>query len=250
MKDIRTLIIGGTGQLGTELLKLRPDWLAPTHAEFDIEVSETVDRYLYDLRQQNIFVETIVNCAVCKDEADLDQLYAVNINAVKNLLRFCWSCYRDLDVTIKLVHVSTDYVYGLGNRMNRETDPLKPESLYAVSKMFGEKAIIQAAMKPTDYLILRTSFFPRPFTWTGGHTNKYTSGDFVDVIAGQIVEAMGSGLTGIYNVGTSRKSVYDLLRQQKPDIEPVVYGNDGVYDTSMDTSRFESKRESIGEVSR
>ena len=48
-------------------------------------------------------------------------------------------------------------------------------------------------------------------------TDVYTSKDWVDIIAGKIIDKLGD--TGVYNVGTERKSLKDLAVQEYPEVE-------------------------------
>lgn len=60
------------------------------------------------------------------------------------------------EVGARMVHISTDAVFGgtLGNY--RESDPVEPFSVYGETKLAGEEAV-RAALE--DHLIVRTNFF-------------------------------------------------------------------------------------------
>ena len=95
------------------------------------------------------------------------------------------------------------------------TDVPRPFCFYGYSKLAGEAFI------PSNGLVLRTSFLPRGY-WgedalTKVFTDVYTSKDWVDIIAGKIIDKLGD--TGVYNVGTERKSLKDLAVQEYPEVE-------------------------------
>ncbi len=59
--------------------------------------------------------------------------------------------------TIKLVHISTDYVFNGENfRPYIESDKTNPKSIYGKSKLDGENALID--INPKDSIIIRTSW--------------------------------------------------------------------------------------------
>ena len=49
----------------------------------------------------------------------------------------------------------------------------------------------------------------------------YTNCDWVDVIAKKIVEAICEERTGIANIGTERKTLRDLAREEYPDVKTI-----------------------------
>ena len=49
----------------------------------------------------------------------------------------------------------------------------------------------------------------------------YTSADYVDVIAPKILDLIANQERGIYNVGTERKTIYNLARQRNTRVCPI-----------------------------
>jgi hypothetical protein len=60
------------------------------------------------------------------------------------------------------------------------------------------------------------------------------------VIAGQIISLINEGQTGIWNVGTKFKSIYDLAVQTKPDIGR--WNNTQLPTIEMDLSKFNNRK--------
>lgn len=145
----RALLIGGSGQLGTEIRRGWSDWTlaAPTHGELDLEetgaLAAATDRFGPDV---------VVNCAafhnVDQCEREPDRALAVNALAVLRAARLC----RDRD--IGFVTVSSDYVFdGTATRPYREDDPVHPISVYGLSKLAGEVLVETLG---SDALVVRT----------------------------------------------------------------------------------------------
>ena len=110
------LITGGNGQLGQEIRKF-----SGNRKKFVFTDAETLDvtkkeKILDFVNTNNI--SYIINCAAYTDvnKSELMQSEALNINSngVKNIVEVCEK------KNIKLIHISTDYVYD-GNNL----DPIK-----------------------------------------------------------------------------------------------------------------------------
>jgi dTDP-4-dehydrorhamnose reductase len=96
--------------------------------------------------------------------------------------------------------------------------------------------------------IIRTSFkpntawpFPRAFD------DLFTSADYVDVIADKISDFLAHILydgSGIYNIGTERKSVYQLAHKRNIGVRPMsrkeITNVCLPSDISMNTERFDN----------
>jgi dTDP-4-dehydrorhamnose reductase len=169
---MKVLLIGGSGQLGTEIrLRWRDCKIAaPPHDELDIEDTGALDSALDALGP-----DVVVNCAafhnVDRCEAEPLRAFAVNAVAVGAAAGVC----RTRDVAF--VTISTDYVFdGSATRPYTEEDVPHPISAYGISKLAGELLV---GLLESKALIVRTCgvYGPRPST-----TKGYT---FVDRIIAQ-----------------------------------------------------------------
>ena len=182
---MRILLTGGSGLLGSELTNLDASIVAPGHDELDIGDRDAVSRFV-DRERPDI----ILHAAAITDnraiEADPDDALSVNIGGTVNLARAC------LGTRIRLVYVSTDYVYR-GDRGNYgEQDEVLPSNLYAWTKLGGEAAVRSVP----NHLIIRTSFGAPTFAYPAAFADKWSSKEYVDVIATEILDAARSPLTG------------------------------------------------------
>lgn len=149
------LVTGGNGQLGSELKEITPNF--PDHnflftdvSDLDITVHDEVRGFI---KKNNINV--IINCAaytaVDKAESEPELSNAINHLAVANFAQIA------KDKNIKLIHISTDYVFdGSNNKPYVETDITNPQSMYGQTKLDGELAMQQ--INPTNSIIIRTSW--------------------------------------------------------------------------------------------
>lgn len=148
----KTLVVGGTGQLGRAL---RAEYTGCAGVEF-------VDRTDFDLTDTAIEssrnwaeYDTVINAAAYTnvDAAETSEgrslAWRVNVAGVASLARIC-SKYN-----LTLVHISSDYVFdGTASRPYRESDPMSPISVYGQTKAAGDHIV---ATVPRHYL-LRTSW--------------------------------------------------------------------------------------------
>lgn len=145
---MRTLILGGAGQLGTSLKNLLGEVAAPPRAALDLSDLDAVRRALRDVSP-----ELVINCAAYNavDKAESEPDAALRIN--RDLPTLLGEQARDRYV---LLTYSTDYVFdGSLDRPVRETDPPNPLSAYGRSKLEGERALL-AMDAPA--LIFRTAW--------------------------------------------------------------------------------------------
>ena len=147
------LVTGGNGQLGSELHKLTQSESSNNLFFTDIDQLDISDINALNKKFNLNKFELIINCAaytaVDKAEEEQDLAFKINCLAVKNLV----------DISkkhkIKLIHISTDFVFNGNNSMPyTETDESDPLSAYAKSKFEGEKE----ALKLNESIILRTSW--------------------------------------------------------------------------------------------
>lgn len=152
---MKVLVIGATGQLGTDVCRVFADTdlvkadLDSGDVVFDIRDTGAVNKVIVDQVGPDIVVNTSAAHNVPDCEAHPDIAFAVNAAAVQQLAKAC------AKAKAKLIHISTDYVFGYGgNRPYVESDMPAPLSVYAASKLAGEYLI---AAEMDDYAVVRSS---------------------------------------------------------------------------------------------
>ncbi|ONI40691.1 dTDP-4-dehydrorhamnose reductase [Candidatus Epulonipiscium fishelsonii] len=190
---MKTFITGGKGQLGKEVQKQLEEYnlFVTDYDTVDIANFKQVEKVLYEEKP-----DIVINCgaytAVDKCEEDIEQAYKINALGPRNLAIICE------ELGAKIVHISTDYVFGdifLGNTLQerienaklllplKEDYPCQPINIYGKSKLLGEQLVRQFSSK---YFILRTA-------WLYGDGNNFVntmlnlakSNDTIKVVADQ-----------------------------------------------------------------
>ncbi len=165
----RVLLFGGSGILGTEVLRMlqneKIDYVAPRSSDLDIRNRNQVTDFARDFKPT-----WIINCAAWTnvDGAENSYVEACDLNevGVENIAIAAKS------IGCKVVHISTDYVFdGDSETPYKEDSLVNPVNKYGESKLKGEKALMEVL--PGSFVV-RTS-------WLYGLTGK----NFVKTIAGK-----------------------------------------------------------------
>ena len=148
------LVTGANGQLGSEIKELsdnqRNNYFFTDRNELDITRKEAIENFCIENN-----IDVIINCAAytAVDKAEEDEVTADEINhlAVKYLAQISKA------KNIKLIHISTDYVFdGKNFKPYDETDETNANSIYGQTKLDGEKALQK--INPEKSIIIRTSW--------------------------------------------------------------------------------------------
>lgn len=225
------LLTGGSGVLGTELLKIGRNIDAPRHSELDIRDAAAVRRFISSSKP-----DIVLHAAALTNNRDIevDPAGALEVN-IKGTANIALAC---LGTRIRLVYLSTDYIYR-GDRGNyAESDEILPSNLYAWSKLAGEAAVRAVP----NHLIIRTSFGQVKFDYPAAFTDKWSSKEYVDDIAPDIFAAACSPMTGILNIGGPRRTIYDYAVERNPDVKEIERkdsAHESPKDTSLDLERWQ-----------
>jgi len=153
LSDMKILIAGGSGQLGSELVMQAEarglDVIGLSRQELDITDFPEVERQVHALHPK-LVINAAAYTAVDRAETETGQAYAVNRDGVANLAEACRA------IGVPLIHVSTDYVFD-GSKAGSygEMDAVGPTGIYGASKLAGEQS---AQMILNRHIILRTAW--------------------------------------------------------------------------------------------
>lgn len=149
------LVTGGNGQLGSELKELAPNFpdynfLFTDVSDLNITAHDEVRAFI-ERNNINIIINCAAYTAVDKAESEPKLSDAINNLAVANFAQIA------NEKNIKLIHISTDYVFdGTNHKPYVETDTPNPKSVYGQTKLDGELAMRK--INPKNSIIIRTSW--------------------------------------------------------------------------------------------
>jgi dTDP-4-dehydrorhamnose reductase len=241
---MKLLVLGASGLTGYKVMHLAKERFE-TYGTYNSRAVKESSLIKMDLMKQadlekvmsDIKPDVVVNTTAFHNvdycESHPKQAYYVNAEVVRILTEICNK------TGIRLIHISTDFVFdGKKSGSYSEDDKPNPESIYAKSKLEGERN----AAECSSYCILRTSVV---YGWTPVETlgsisssgkpmnfalwvlsklskgeelkivnDQFTSPTLADVLAEVIIKLAGLGKNGLYHVsGTSCLSRYEFARK-------------------------------------
>ena len=213
------LVTGSNGQLGSEIKSISSDYsynfFFTDRNNIDITSKDSIKEFC---KTNNINV--IINCAAytAVDKAQSDEINAdlINRKAVKKL------ALVSQELNIKLIHISTDYVFdGKNFKPYCEEFQTNPQSIYGKTKLDGENEMRD--INPKNSIIIRTSWI-----------YSYYGNNFVKTMLrlGKEKEELGV----IFDqIGTPTyaahlaKTILDIIPQiENSKVEIYNYSNEGV----------------------
>jgi len=150
------LVTGASGQLGKSLNRfvenniLNHQFVFATREQLDLSNFKNVRRFI-EKNQFNIIINCAAYTSVDNAETEKEQANLVNHLSVKNIAEVA------RDNHIKLIHISTDYVFD-GSKLASydETDNTSPLNVYGKTKLDGENAIL--SIMELNAIIIRASW--------------------------------------------------------------------------------------------
>ena len=153
-ENYNILVTGSKGQLGSEIRELSSNYsytfFFTDRNNIDITSKDSIKAFC-----QTNNINVIINCAAytAVDKAESDELNAdlVNRKAVKKL------ALVSSELNIKLIHISTDYVFdGRNFKPYCEEFQTNPQGVYGKTKLDGENEMRD--INPKNSIIIRTSW--------------------------------------------------------------------------------------------
>lgn len=147
------IVTGAKGQLGGDvcdlLKKQNIPFIGIDKEELDITDKNKVDSF-FEINNADALIHCAAYVAVDNAEDEKEICFAVNEKGTRNLASACKK------KSIKMLYVSTDYVFSGDGDKPFETDGKKgPLNAYGLSKLKGEEAVKEILC---NYFIVRTSW--------------------------------------------------------------------------------------------
>ena len=200
---MKILFTGSNGRFGSvfkEKTKIK-NILYPTKKEFNILNPKLMDKYLLKFRPNLIIHAAGLSRPMIIHEKNINLSIDSNIIGTCNLVKICKK------FNIKLIYLSTNYVYpGLKGNYS-ENDFLLPYNNYAWSKLGGECAV----QMYKNSLILRVCMTEKPFIHKKAFVDLITNFIFHEEIIKIFPKLLKK--KGILNVGGETKSVYKFAKK-------------------------------------
>ena len=152
----------------------------------------------------------------------------LNIIGTCNVVKAC------INSKIKIIYLSTSYVYSGKKGNYKENDPVLPWNNYGWSKLGGESAV----QMYKNSLILRACMTEKPFLHKTAYANVKTNfiyhDDFINIFL-KILDKKG-----VFNVGGKSQSVYNFAKSNKKNVKKIY--SKGEFPLKLDMNLRKIKR--------
>tara|TARA_Y100000591_G_scaffold327428_1_gene351868 strand:- start:37 stop:744 length:708 start_codon:yes stop_codon:yes gene_type:complete len=208
---MKIIFTGGSGRFGKVFRKktMLKNIIFPSKKELDIINLDSVKKYLSKKKPQILIHAAGLSRPMNIHDKNINLSIDKNIIGTCNIVKVCKL------LKIKLIYLSTNYVYP-GFRGNyKETSPLLPYNNYAWSKLGGECAV----QMYKNSLILRICMTEKPFVHNYAFKDLITNFIFHDDVIELFPRILK--MKGILNLGGKTKSVYNFAKKYNPKVKSI-----------------------------
>ena len=205
----KIIVTGSDGRFGKILRKLNNKLIFRNKKQFDILSPYSISKNLNKYKPSYILHLAGLSRPMEIHEKSISKSINLNIIGTCNLVN------EAIKRGIKIIYLSTSYVYpGIKGNYNEE-DALKPWNNYAWSKLGGECAVHMYK----NSLIVRLCMTEKPFVHKKAYANVRTNFIYQEDAAKIILKIINK--KGIINVGGPSQTVYDFAKKNKKKIEKI-----------------------------
>ncbi len=229
------MITGVTGALGSELKKIFPTSISPTHKDFDICNYDSAIK-LFNNEKIDTVIHTAALTTVRGCEENQSQAMKINVDGTKNLV----NTFKNSNPSGKFVYVSTACVFDGHSGMYDENSIPYPENFYSLTKLLGEYVVNRFE----NSLIVRTNFIARKkWPYPKAFSDRFGTYLFANQVASGIKDVLKENHKGVIHIVGDRKiSMFELAQLTTPDILPMTLddysGPSLTIDMSLNTVRW------------
>lgn len=207
----KIIVTGGTGRFGQLLKKIKTSYIVyfPSKKELDILNSNKIENYFNKKRPNFVIHLAGLSRPMNIHNTNINKSIDLNIIGTANVTK---ACSRK---KIKLIYLSTNYVYQGTKGNYKETDPVKPINSYAWSKLGGEASV----QLYKNSLILRTCMTEKPFVHKKAFVDAKTSFLYQEEVAKILFKLINK--KGIINIGGKSQYIYDFAKKDNKKVKKI-----------------------------
>jgi len=223
---IKVAIIGGTGLLGSNLIKLYTSKGIEVKAFSRKHSTNIENRFNHIIDFNNLELELTEYFKMWRPDMIINTIALVNLSECEKQKEYCYKVNvgiaEKLAIIAKLyhsyyVHVSTDHYYNDIKHKHTENDPVVFLNYYAETKRQAEKQVLftykNSLIVRTNIIGFRKNGSPSFFEWLLNaikekekillFTNFYTSPINVNQLGEIFIQCFEKKIRGIYNIGST-----------------------------------------------
>ena len=209
MKTI--LISGGDGKFSNALIKINKKYriLAPNKKQMDILSQDSISNFISKHKIDYFIHAAAFTTPMAKHQIEKKKSISTNIIGSANVALCC------LKKKIKLIYISTNFVYPGKQGNYTEDSNLYPVNEYGWSKLGGECAV----QMYKNSLIIRLCMTEKPFVHKNAYANVKSNFIYQEDVAHIILKVLNK--KGIINVGGPSQTIYNFARKDNKKIKKI-----------------------------
>ena len=206
----KILVTGSDGRFGNILKKFKDKrFIFRNKKELNILSNKSIKNNIKKFKPKTILHLAGLSRPMKIHDKDIIKSINLNIVGTCNIVR------EASQFGIKIIYLSTSYVYP-GKRGNyKEDDCLKPWNNYSWSKLGGECAV----QMYKNSLIIRLCMTEKPFIHNKAYANVKSNFMFQEDAAKIILKVLNK--KGILNIGGSSQTIYSFAKKTNKNIKKI-----------------------------
>ena len=219
IKNNKIIVTGGTGRFAQSLKKTKSkyNFIYPNKKKLNITNINSIFNFLKKTKPRAVLHLAGLSRPMSKHDKNISESINLNIIGTSNLVSICSK------LNIKIIYISTSYVYP-GNKGNyKENDPVLPWNNYAWSKLGGECSV----QMYNNSLILRACMTEKPFIHKKAFANVKLNFIFHEDLAKILVKILNK--KGIINIGGRTQTIYNFAKQYGTKVKKIFVKKNSLY---------------------
>jgi len=225
----KILVTGSDGRFGKVLKKIKfgkHNIIFKTKKELDILSTQSIKKNLKKYKPN--YVLHLAGLSRPMNIHDTKISRSINLNIVGT----CNVVNESSKLGIKVIYLSTSYVYPGTKGNYKEEDPLKPWNNYSWSKLGGECAV----QMYKNSLIIRLCMTEKPFVHTHAYSNVKSNFIYQEDAAKLILKIINK--KGLINLGGPSQTVYNFVKKYNKNIKKKISKGEFPKRTDMNLNKL------------
>ena len=222
----KVVVTGSEGRFGRILQKMSKKFIFRNKKQLNILSPNSISKNLKKFKPSYILHLAGLSRPMKNHEKNINKSIDLNIIGTCNLVK------EASKKGIKVIYLSTSYVYP-GNKGNyKEEDALKPWNNYSWSKLGGECAV----QMYKNSLIIRLCMTEKPFVHKRAYANVRSNFIYQEDAANIIIKILDK--KGIINVGGPSQTIFKFAKKSKKRVKKIFSKGEFPKRTDMDLKKL------------
>ena len=222
----KVIVTGSDGRFGKILKKIDKTFIYKSKKQLNIMSIKSISKNLKKYKPSHLLHLAGLSRPMKIHEQNINKSIDLNIIGTCNLVK------EASKMKIKIIYLSTSYVYPGTKGNYNEKDALKPWNNYSWSKLGGECAV----QMYKNSLIVRLCMTEKPFIHDKAYANVKSNFIFQEDAAKIILKILNK--KGIINVGGPSQTIYKFVKKDIKNIKKIFSKGEFPKRTDMNLSKL------------